>query len=35
MLELISEDFYNTLVDHVSPEDSELLFSSAKVCAYL
>ena len=31
VLELISQDFYNALVDTISPEDKELLFSSAKV----
>lgn len=31
VLELISQDFYAALCDHISSEDNELLFSSAKV----
>ena len=31
VLELISQDFYSALCDHISSDDNELLFSSAKV----
>ena len=32
VLEIISQEFYSALVDHISSEDAELLFSAAKVC---
>ena len=40
VLELISQDFYSSLVDHITSEDTELLFSAVKVrsllyCIYL
>ena len=31
VLELISQDFYSALVDHISSDDTELLFSAVKV----
>ena len=31
VLELISQDFYSSLVDHITSEDAELLFSAVKV----
>lgn len=31
ILEIISQDFYIALVDHISSEDADLLFSSVKV----
>lgn len=31
ILEVISQDFYSALVDHISSEDTELLFSAVKV----
>ncbi len=31
ILEIISQDFYSALVDHISSEDAELLFSAVKV----
>ena len=31
VLELISQDFYAALCDHISSDDNELLFSAAKV----
>lgn len=31
VLELISQDFYSSLVDHITSEDTELLFSAVKV----
>jgi hypothetical protein len=34
VLELISQDFYSSLVDHITSEDTELLFSAVKVNQY-
>ena len=31
MLEIVSQDFYMALKDHISPEDTDLLFKIARV----